>query len=64
MAEILKKSELTALDRSIDQHLYPYTTATGARTYWLHQLSGDEAKAREALKKLAAKGVPLPVDVK
>src|SRR5262249_6958178 len=63
IAEDLKKNELTRLERALAARLSPPSTVKALQECWALEAAGKSGEAREALKRFAADGVPLPFDV-
>jgi hypothetical protein len=64
IAQTILKDELRAVERLINRRLSPLSAAVAFDEYWECQLAGKEAQGLEVLKAAAARGVPLPPNLK
>lgn len=64
IARTIWKNDVEHVDRAIMQLLTPYSATAAFDAFWTCQLSGEESKGLAVLKASAARGVPLPFDVK
>src|SRR5262249_52356102 len=64
LGQRLLQDEAAAIGRSIAEKLAPVNATVAYRTYWAAQIAGKEGEGAEALKRCAARGVPLPIDGK
>jgi tetratricopeptide (TPR) repeat protein len=63
-AKVLQRDELRRLKRAIELKLAPMSGPTAFQAYWARQMAGEGAKGVEILKACAARGVPLPFELK
>jgi hypothetical protein len=59
LAAKLKDNERESVERTINQILSPYSTATMLEEYWALQLAGKQDEAQKLLQEHAKKGIPL-----
>jgi hypothetical protein len=64
IAEGLRKDEISQASLTIGRRLAPVSASAALAEYWARLSAGEEAKALAVLKQCAARGVPLPFDVK
>jgi hypothetical protein len=64
VADGVLHGERGRLQRSISQKLAPVDASTAFVAYWAMQIAGKEEKGLEILKRCAARGVPMPFDLK
>jgi tetratricopeptide (TPR) repeat protein len=62
LAATWQADPLNRWERSINAKLAPYSATTALTVYWSHRMTGDDAKAKAALKEFAARKVPLPIE--
>jgi hypothetical protein len=64
IAASVVKDDVGQLERYLTLKLSPASASAALDVYWAHQIAGEEAKGVEVLKACAARGVPLPFDLK
>ncbi len=64
MARAFQQSETSRLRADIDRLLAPVSANEAIKSYWTALLAGNEAEGRASLKAYAARGVPLPMELK
>jgi alkanesulfonate monooxygenase SsuD/methylene tetrahydromethanopterin reductase-like flavin-dependent oxidoreductase (luciferase family) len=60
-AEAIRKSPRRLLQQSIATLLQPSSAGEALETYWIMQIMGKPEEGRQALRKVAAMGIPLPI---
>ena len=63
MAESIRRDEAAALVRQINARLSPLSAAKAYDQCWAYQIAGDEPQALAVLRRCAARGVPLPIEL-
>jgi hypothetical protein len=61
LAQALSGDELGRLGRALDLRLRPASGTAAYAVFWAAQAEGKEAEGREALRRCADRGVPLPL---
>ncbi len=64
VAEAVRKNEAGRVKRSIQAKLSPLSATDAFMAYWALQIAGQEADGIKVLKAYAARGVPMPFDLK
>jgi hypothetical protein len=60
-AQIIRAAQRKQLDQSISSLLHPTSATQAMETYWLMQILGKPQEAKVAIQKVAALGIPIPI---
>lgn len=61
-AEVIRHTPRQTVVQSIDSMLRPFGPGEAVETYWLTQIQGKPEAGREALRKVAQRGLPVPIE--
>ena len=61
MAQVIRRQPRALVEQSISTILRPASASEAVETYWLMQVMGKSNEGREALRKVAGLGIPLPI---
>ena len=61
VAEVIRRTPREPVSQSISNHLNPASTAEALNTYWLMQILGKPEDGKAALARVAALGIPMPI---
>ena len=64
LAPVILADEIGTLERAIELRVAPYSAQSCLRAFWGAELAGKQAEGFEALRRCAALGVPIPLDLK
>lgn len=62
MAKFIRNSPRALIEQSIAEKLSPVSANQALETYWFMQIMGKPQEGRAALRRVAAMGIPLPIE--